>query len=138
MVALLALLISSALPLQAGGAPPNDQEIVIRETPRPLGYVVSTETVCGGVRFQVEIGTDMQGSRIVRATADGRDLVLRADGGELLASRIGKVRVIGLRPSACEAASRSIGLAVTTYDAQHDAIPGQGGEATIAATAALD
>jgi hypothetical protein len=134
---LLALLASSTLSLQASGVPESARDIVIQETPKPGAYVVSTRTVCGGVDFLVEIRATRETSHIVRATADGRDLVLYAHGGEPLAHGIGNTRVIGLYPSVCDAAARSIGLSVRIYDSKRDGVPGLSGEATITATATL-
>lgn len=135
MTSALTLLTSSVLWLLAGGFLGGGQDIVIRDAPRPVAYAVAARTLCGDVDFRVEISTSSQSSRIIRATANGRDVVLYADNGVPLAGLIRDTRIIGLQPSMCIANEPSIRLAVATYDAKRDAIAGQSGETTIMATA---
>jgi hypothetical protein len=135
MIIALALWISSALSFQRGDAPSDGAMVSILETPRPVAYVVSTQTICGDVDFRVGIGTGPQGSQIVEARANSGDAVFRAGNDETLASLIRETKVIGLHPSACFAHARSIELAVRVYDEKRDAIPGQSGVITFIVTA---
>jgi len=115
--------------------PGADVGVTIVETPAPATYVVSTQLECAGTSFMVEIESGYADrSRIVRATADGRPVLLRV-GDENLGALIETVRVVGLQPIGCGLQQPFLQIAVRVYDASLDAQPGQDGETVLFATA---
>jgi hypothetical protein len=115
--------------------PGVDVGVTIVETPEPVTYVVSTQLECAGTSFIVEIESGQANrSRIIRATADGRAILLRV-GDENLGALIETVRVVGLQPIGCGLQQPFLQIAVRVYDASLDAQPGQDGETVLFATA---
>jgi hypothetical protein len=115
--------------------PGVDVGVTIVETPAPATYVVSTQLECAGTSFIVEIESGQANrSRIIRATADGRAILLRV-GDENLGALIETVRVVGLQPIGCGLQQPFLQIAVRVYDPSLDAQPGQDGETVLFATA---
>lgn len=108
-------------PAQAG------EPIILREPPRPMSYRIGLQVVCGARAYDVIFETAVvRGSKLVRATANGADVVLRSESGDP-ASVLAGFEVTGMRVTVCSDTGY-IRFDLLGYDPAQDAKPGHNGD----------
>lgn len=115
-------ILAVADPAQAG------DPIILREPPRPLSYRIGLQVVCGARAYDVTFETvGYRRSKVVRATANGADVMFYSASGDL-ASVVEGFAIMGLTPSECIEATGDIKFHLLGYDPAQDAKPGHNGE----------